>query len=213
MQGVYETLRQRIVQGDLPTSTTLIETDLAADLGVSRTPIREALRRLEQDGLLERVNRGLQIRERTPTEILDIFEVRIVLEGTAARLAAERRSEMDLIRIRQRHVAMQEGRDRPAPELAELNRRFHQAVWAATGSASLQEMLDRLALQIIRHPFASYHRSERVDAACKEHASILDAIVDRDAEAARQAATEHMSAARDIRIIGWAAEPDTLPPG
>src|SRR5437016_3803193 len=83
----YEQLVRAITSGDLPPGSPLIEVALAERFGVSRTPVREALTRLEQDGLVARGDLGLVVREITPEEILDIYDVRIVLEGRAASTA------------------------------------------------------------------------------------------------------------------------------
>ena len=97
--GVYEQLRQSIIEGRLLPGESLVEANLASTYGVSRTPIREALTRLQQDGLVHRGDRGLVVRESTPEEILDIYETRVILEAQAARLAAKRRTEFELARI------------------------------------------------------------------------------------------------------------------
>jgi DNA-binding GntR family transcriptional regulator len=97
---VYEHLRDDIVARRLDAGASLVETELADRYGTSRTPVREALRRLEQDGLLERGRRGLQVRAPSAAEILEIYEVRIDLEALAAALAAERHTPLDLVRLR-----------------------------------------------------------------------------------------------------------------
>jgi len=96
---VYERLRDEVVSGQLPEGAPLVEATVATRYGTSRTPVREALRRLEQDGLVERGARGLRVRIRGPEEILEIYEVRILLEAAAARHAAVRHTRLDLIRI------------------------------------------------------------------------------------------------------------------
>ena len=93
--GAYERLKNAIITGELGPGTHLVESSLARLCQVSRTPVREALTRLEQDGLVHQGARGLVVRERSPEEILDIYETRIVLEATAARLAAERHTALD----------------------------------------------------------------------------------------------------------------------
>src|ERR1700753_1917999 len=99
----YERLLQEVIRGELAPGEVLTEMALAERLQVSRTPIREALTRLEQDGLIKRTGRGMVIRERSPEEILDIYEVRILLEADAARVAAERRSSLDVLGLK--HIA------------------------------------------------------------------------------------------------------------
>src|SRR5690606_35558099 len=91
----YERIKEAIIAGDLAPGQPVVETALAEWCQVGRTPIREALTRLEQDGLLIRTSRGLVVRERSPDVILDIYETRILLEAAAARTAAARRTQLD----------------------------------------------------------------------------------------------------------------------
>jgi DNA-binding GntR family transcriptional regulator len=103
---------------------------------MSRTPVREALGRLEQDGLITRTGRGVAVTARTPEEILDIYETRIALEATAARMAAVRHSVLDRGRLERLTVASEQV-DRSDPQaMADANREFHRAVWQATYNRS-----------------------------------------------------------------------------
>src|SRR5882757_42838 len=96
----YDRIKQAIMDGELLPSEQLVELALAEWCLVSRTPIREALTRLEQDGLVRRTDRGMTVRENSPEEILDLYDTRIVLESRAAFVAAERRTTMDLRTMR-----------------------------------------------------------------------------------------------------------------
>ncbi|WP_157517894.1 GntR family transcriptional regulator, partial [Microbacterium resistens] len=98
--SVYERIRDAIVEGRIAPGAPLSENGLAKDFGTSRTPVREALHRLEIEALVERLPRGVQVRETSPEEIIDIYDVRITLEGAAARAAAERATEFDQRRLR-----------------------------------------------------------------------------------------------------------------
>ena len=104
---VYDRLRAEVVAGTFEAGAPLTELVLAQRYGTSRTPVREALRRLEQDGLVERGERGMRVRTRSPEEILEIYEVRIPLEATAASAAAQRHSEFDMARIHHAQTAME----------------------------------------------------------------------------------------------------------
>src|SRR5215813_8225652 len=126
MTDVYRRMHEDIVSGRLPSGTPLIETSLAAQYGTSRTPVREALRRLEQDGLAERADRSLRVRSASPEEILEIYDVRIALEGVAARSAAEHGTELDLLRLKTAQQAMREA---DPGALALANRHFHEVLW------------------------------------------------------------------------------------
>jgi DNA-binding GntR family transcriptional regulator len=200
--GVYEQLRESIVDGRLPPGESLVEATLAVTYGVSRTPVREALTRLQQDGLVHRGNRGLQVRTSSPEEILDIYDTRVILEAQAARLAARRRSEFHLARIRSEQARMHECllEGLSAEESARRNRAFHRAVWRASGSGSLNDLLERLNTLLGRHPATTLAFPGRLETADAEHSQILDAISAGDAELAGELASQHFLAARDIRL-------------
>ena len=136
MADLFQRLHDDVVSGVLDPGEPLVEATLARRYGVSRTPVREALNRLEHDGLIERGHRSLRVRTRTPTEILEIYEVRITLEGLAARQAALHRTDLDLHRLRRAHEAMVALAPGAAPdERAVVNRAYHEAVWAAGHNA------------------------------------------------------------------------------
>ena len=210
METTYDQLRNRIVSGEFPPDMHLVETSLAETLGVSRTPIREALSRLEQDGLVERGSRGLQVRHRSPAEILEIYEVRIVLEGTAARAAAERHTEVDRIRI-QGHLSKLEAQENAEPEvLAAINREFHRSIWHASHNRTLVDMLERLSVHLFRYPFTTYQASGRGESSLVEHKALAEAILNRDGEQAARLASHHMTVARNIRLEMWEQDPSLL---
>lgn len=210
MESAYEELRNRIVSGELPPAMHLVETSLAETLGVSRTPIREALSRLEQDGLVERGSRGLQVRHRSPAEILEIFEVRIVLEGTAARAAAERHTEVDRIRM-QGHLSNLEAQRGAEPTVqAAINREFHRSIWQASHNRTLVDVLDRLSVHLFRYPFTTYEAAGRAETSLVEHGELAEAILERDGERASRIASHHMTVARNIRLEMWEQNPALL---
>jgi DNA-binding GntR family transcriptional regulator len=196
----YERIKQAIVSGEFGPGSALVETTLAAWCEVSRTPIREALLRLEQDGLVDRNDRGLVVRERSPEQILDIYETRIALEATAGRLAADRRTDHDL-RLLRRLLAL--GEQTPAADAAamvEVNRGFHRAVWRASHNESLIDLLDRLELHLARYPGTTLAVPGRWKAARHQHELLVEAIAARDATAAHELARVHFHEARDIRL-------------
>jgi len=198
--AVYERMRDDIVTGLLAPGAALVETALAGQYGTSRTPVREALRRLEQDGLIERGDRGMRVRSRSPEEILEIYEVRIVLETAAARSAASRRTTLDLIRLRQAHAAMVALETDDGTARADANRHFHELVWASSHNASLVDLLARLNGHLVRYPTTTLTYAGRWQAVLAEHERLLDALEAGDADAAAAVAEAHMTAARDIRL-------------
>jgi DNA-binding GntR family transcriptional regulator len=197
--SVYARLRDDIVAGawdDAP----LVELTLAERYGTSRTPVREALRRLEQDGLVERRDRSLRVRARSPEEILEIYDARIVLEGIAARAAAQHAGPLDLARLRRAAAAMRAA----APGDAAANRAFHEALWAAGHSATLQDLLGRLQDHLRRYPESTLRAPERWPVALAEHDALVERIAARDADGARALAERHMTEARDLRLSMFA---------
>lgn len=198
--SAYEYLKQEILDGDLQPGQKLVETSLAEKLRVSRTPIREALTRLEHDGLTERRSRGYFVRERSPEEILDIYETRCVLEAMAGRVAADRRTDHDL---RQLHWIADQGASVDVGDhaaMAEYNRRFHRAVWRAAHHETLLDLLQRLDLHVSRYSATTLAFPGRWAESLVEHAALLAAIEKRDAGEAESVARQHFLRARDIRL-------------
>lgn len=202
----YERLKQAILVGELVPGEQLVEATLAEWCQVSRTPIREALMRLEQDGLVHRSERGLIVRDSSPEEILDIYATRIVLEGMAARVAAERRTSHDLMAMRkaQDKIARLDLGDSLA--MAERNREFHRTVWRASHNDSLVDLLERLNLHLGRYPATTLAYPGRQATSHTEHENLIAAVKARDGDAAAEAAATHFTAARDIRLRLWEME-------
>jgi DNA-binding GntR family transcriptional regulator len=202
----YEMVKQAIIRGELEPGQQLVETALAEWCQVSRTPVREALSRLVQDGLAERSDRGLIVRRRSPEEILDIYETRIVLEATVGRVAAERRTEFDVRTLRR---LLERAHEVTADDerKVEVNRQFHQAMWRASHNESLLDLLERLNLHLARYPATTLSYPGRWEQAKSEHAAIVDAVEARDEAKAYELALAHFTQARDIRLRLW----DDLP--
>jgi DNA-binding GntR family transcriptional regulator len=199
----YEIIKQAIIKGELPPGQQLVESTLAAMCEVSRTPIREALTRLEQDGLIERTDRGLVVRERSPEEILDIYQVRVVLEGTAAAMAADRRNEHDIRMLRSLLKQAEQVKPGDDEAMVEANRAIHRAVTAASHNDCLRDLLERLDMHLARYPATTLSFPGRWEEAKHEHAELVDAIESRDSATAQAAALGHFSRARDIRLDLW----------
>lgn len=202
----YERLKEAIMAGDILPGQPLVETALAAWCEVSRTPVREALTRLEQDGLVARTERGLVVRERSREEILDIYETRIVLESTAARVAAARRSSLDVLTMK-RLASRLDGVDTSDErQMARANREFHQAVWQASSNEPLSDLLRRLDLHLARYPSTTLSQPGRWTEGNAEHRAIIAAIEEQDGTRAHELVAEHFTKARDLRLRLWAQE-------
>lgn len=202
----YGRLRKEILDGDFPPGAILLETVLSERYGVSRTPMREALSRLAQDGLIVRSTRGFQVRQHTPEEILEIYEARIALETTSAALAASRRTEFDLARLTHLVTERQAATD-PA-QFGPLNNQWHQALRTASHNATITELLERLDNQLALYPPRRRPLPSAADRSAEEHAQILDAVRDRDAETAQAVMRDHLRHMRDLRIEALLQERD-----
>jgi DNA-binding GntR family transcriptional regulator len=201
--SLYDELREAILMGRFAPGQVLSENALATEFGKSRTPVREALHRLEIETLVERVPRGVRVRTSSPEEILDIYEVRITLEGAAAKAAAERATELDLAWLRSAQQAMIDVEDTPEAK-ATANRRFHEAVWTASHNSTLVDLLHRLNVHLVRYPTTTLTHGDRWEVVLREHEDLLGAIEARDGEAARRVAEHHMFGAREVRLRMYA---------
>ncbi|WP_309570539.1 GntR family transcriptional regulator [Deinococcus sp.] len=194
--GVYDHLRRALLDGDLAPGERLGEVELGQQLGVSRTPIREALMRLTQDGLLiTEANKGVRVRTVTAAEARDAYVVREELDGLAAALAAQEHTisdahtlmaALDTLNAAQRDMQGADYREQTRLDLA-----YHRAVTEAAHNTVLgilaRDLEQRVAL--IKHQTRTYNAHP--DTAV-QHAAILHAILDRDADAARKAARTHV---------------------
>ncbi|MGW0003442.1 GntR family transcriptional regulator [Nocardia grenadensis] len=196
---VYERVRGAILDGTLSPGQLVSENQLAGEYGASRTPVREALHRLEAEMLIERVGRTVRVRTTSPEEILDIYEVRITLEGAAARGAALRATELDRARLRAASASMRAAGNDPA-ERAATNRVFHETLWNASHSPTLVDLLQRLNVHLIRYPSTTLEDDERWHTVLVEHDAMIEAIESRDAARAQSLAESHMTGAREVRL-------------
>jgi DNA-binding GntR family transcriptional regulator len=202
---VYDRIRADILSGRLPAGKALVELTIAESYGVSRTPIREALLRLENDGLVERLAQGMVVRGRSPEEILEIYEARIALEGAVTAAAARRRTTLDLAKLRHTQQAI-EASTPDDPDVAHrLNRAFHGAIWAAGHNGTIVDLLTRLDAHMSRYSGTTLLYPGRWKAAVSEHASIMAAIEAQDEALAERLAREHFDHAREIRLAIFAS--------
>jgi DNA-binding GntR family transcriptional regulator len=196
----YERIRADILAGRFEVGTALLETVLAGQYGVSRTPVREALARLEQDGLLRRVVRGYQVRSGTAEDVLEIYEARIALESAAAFMAAQRRTELDLARLRHLH-GMEATRD--------SHSEWHVALWRAAHNATVESLLTGLTTRLRIYDRGSEPpepdaAAAEIEESQAEHDKVLEAIVAQDAAAARDGHAAHLQRSRDLRLAAFA---------
>lgn len=193
--SVYATLHRQIVTGHYRPNQRLVETAIAAELGASRTPVREALLRLAKDGLAVRSSQGLTVREFTLREIREIYEVRAALEGLAARLAAERATEQQLSDIQAKHervahTAEHERIDRL--DLVEANADFHNAVIESAGNSRLSSFATRNLSYFFNTEVAALTTEHTLQCSIEEHGEIMAALVARDPDRAEERACAHV---------------------
>ncbi|MGW7694424.1 GntR family transcriptional regulator [Streptomyces asiaticus] len=189
----YEHMRTAILQGVYRPNQRLPEDEVASELNASRTPVRAALMRLVDQGLVVRERQGWVVREHTPDEIREIYEVRCALEAMATGLAAVRASEEQLAAISALYEdPVEEYVARPGAELGLLNREFHQAIVRASANQRLfDEWLRNRDFGITYNMAALFTRDEAV--ICVEgHKKIITALLDRDREQAERQARLHV---------------------
>ncbi|MFF5792524.1 GntR family transcriptional regulator [Paeniglutamicibacter sp. NPDC012692] len=199
-ETIHAELRAEILHGSHRPGTAFKEVALAGRFGVSRTPVREALGRLQQEGLLERGTRGLQVRDITPEQLMQVYDLRVLLEGQAALEAAAARTEMDLIRLEglvERDRALTDPDDQTR---LLTNIEFHSALWTAAHNPILKDLLDRLATHQIHAPSSTLSIGSRWSESLDEHAETVGFIRNRDGAAAQELMRRHMSEARRIRL-------------
>ena len=202
---VYERLRRAIIEGAFPDGSALVSTELSARLGVSRTPVREALVRLVHDGLAVETDAGqVIVRPVRRGELESFFEIRAELERLAAHRAAERGTEEWLARLRaaEGRVAEAVAGGVSGARQVELNEEFHRMLYEGSGNELLARALLDLEAMTARRLLDRLY--ERADAkrTVQEHRAIVAAIEARDTEAAGQAAAAHVEhAGRDLLAI------------
>lgn len=201
VDSVTEVLREAILTGQLGPSTWLRETDIADELSVSRTPIREALRRLVAEGLVvKRPGQGTIVAPMSIEDVLAVYLVRESLEGLAARLAAGRSSPRVAAALSALIERMQDPQlANDLPQLVELNLELHRAIRDATGNSYLKRFLTQVEHAVRRLDRTTYELPGRIEESLAEHRGIVEAIIAADPQQAERLAVQHMRRAREIR--------------
>ncbi len=198
----YARIRQMISDGWIPTRTVVRESYLARQLGVSRTPVREALQRLVAEGYLSAIPQGgYFVVQLSIGDLEDVYEVRGVLEGLAARRAADHATRTDLAQLEDLYEAMEGARARgDDAQLARLNSQFHATVARGGGNAYLQSMLGEIREIFERFRPAALTHPGRREAAHAEHRGLLEALRARDVDGAERLAQQHVRGALAVRL-------------
>lgn len=196
---VYETIRAEIHAGHLKPGHRVREVELAERLNVSRTPIREAIRRLVENGLLAYNSLGgLSIATLDRAQVGELYALRGVLEGTAAAFAAQHASQPDIERMFE--LVEAGGQATTAAEAAQLNTMLHEAIHGACHNRYLMDLQTRFSDWLALLPGTTFAQEGRIPEAYEEHRAIIEAIAARDAETAARLAREHINQAYKVRL-------------
>jgi DNA-binding GntR family transcriptional regulator len=198
-QSVYETLRRDIKAGIYARGSRLREEDVAETLGVSRTPVREALSRLVSRGLLEQAANGLIVRELTRTQVLELYSTREVLEGGVAGFAAQHASPFEIANL-ERLVKLFASAGPDMERLTAANREFHNALYQACHNEYIMRLLDELNDSLALLPVSTFEIEGRYESAIKEHKQIVAAIKARNPAKAEEAARHHIQVSITARL-------------
>lgn len=198
--AVYQTLRHGIVHGELAPGERLRSDALASELRVSRTPVREALRKLEAEGLVAHSGSRLIVRALSEQDLTELFYVREALEGMAARLAAENATPSEIAEIRELLEDMAAVfRRGDVGALRRLTGEFHQLVCRASHNNRLLQSLKSLLDHVRQMQTSTLYGEGRAAEALEEHRKLLQAIAARDGEAAERLAREHRRKTLELR--------------
>ena len=204
---VFNTLRRAILTGQLKPGERLLEVHLANKLGVSRTPIREAIRKLELEGLVIMIpRRGAEVARITEKSLKDVLEVRRALDALSVELACDRITEEDMKRLLQACQDFEKAaKGKDASVIAKAYVALHDIIVEATGNQRLAQLVNNLSEQMYRYRFVYIKEESKHDMLVAEHREIYESIASRDKERAARAAKLHIdnqekSIIRQIRL-------------
>lgn len=199
---VFETLREAIINATLRPGERLMEIQMAEEMGVSRTPVREAIRKLELEGFVVMVPRkGAYVAGISMKDIADVFEIRAAMEALAAGLAAERITEEELEELERILVTIGECvKNNDLEKLIEVDTEFHDILFKASRNERLVQIVSNLREQIQRFRTASLSTPGRMKYALEEHKKIVEAVSERNVELAQSLAREHIENAENSML-------------
>ncbi len=195
---VFERLEADVLSGKYERGQVLTEMALCADMGVSRTPIREAAHRLAQEHLVELTSKGITVLGVTDKDLSDIYDIRMRLEGMAAALAAKNASDEQINEMKEALDLQEFYEGKKDPEhIRYMDSRFHDMLYAAADSIVLYDTLVPLHRKTQKFRKASVENKSRAEASLAEHRAILDAIAAHDEDAAEKAMKQHVTNAKN----------------
>lgn len=192
---VFNTLRQAILRGQLKPGQRLMEIQLAKQLGVSRTPVREAIRKLELEGLVVTVPRkGAEVAEITEQDLKDVIEVRCALEELAVALACERITKEQIVQLKELVTGFKQlMKLGDITELAENDVRFHDIIFGATGNQRLIQLINNLREQMYRYRLEYLKDVTEHEQLVREHEQIIESLQKHNLEAAKRIIHSHIN--------------------
>ncbi|MCR4710007.1 MAG: GntR family transcriptional regulator [Clostridiales bacterium] len=197
---VYEELKRQIMVGEIAPGTRMMEVDLADEMGVSRTPVREAIRKLEKEGLVTiEPRRGAYASDISAKDMVDVLEVRQDLEGMAAGLAAQKIAEGDILQLKnmtRRYKEAVEAGD--IEEIIKQDEDFHKFIVGLSDNKTLIKMVSQVQELALRFRYIYYDDFSRFKNQPLEHQEIVEAIMSGDANSARRFAEVHISKLKDF---------------
>lgn len=191
---VFNTLRQGILKGELEPGERLMEVQLAERLGVSRTPIREAIRKLELEGLVIMIPRkGAEVAKISEKNLIDVLEVRRALEELTSELACERITDEYVGKLKHASFAFGASiNDTDLTVIAQKDEEFHDVIYESTGNQKLIQMINNLREQMYRYRLEYIKDAEKREAIAAEHQEIVKALEARDEKMAKKLVREHI---------------------
>ena len=197
-EQVFEIIRERIVSGKVAKDAPIRQDALATELGVSKIPVREALARLEQEGLLtSHANRGYSVRAMSADEAVEIFELRLAIEPMAASAGSLAADDEDRVTVERLFEELDTATREGAGDVAERNRRFHTALVRPGKRLLTTQLVERLAVLSERYVIAHLEPAGRESRAHKEHRGLLDAWLAQDGEATARLLAGHIQGTLD----------------
>lgn len=191
---VFQTLREAILKGDLKPGERLMELQLASKLGVSRTPIREAIRMLEQEGLAVTIpRRGAEVAKMTEKDMEDVLQIREVLDELAVSLACDKMTDEQIEELEQHMIDFEESvKSEDIRRLAQADVKFHDAIYRATDNTKLINMLSNLREQIYRYRVEYLKDEKAYPTLMQEHRIIVEALKCKDKDKVKSVMKIHV---------------------
>ena len=203
-EAAYASLIDALRGGEFAPGDRLREEDVAQRLGLSRTPVREALRRLELSGIVEHRPRiGAVIRKLSRTEVVELYEMRIVLERTAARMAAQHGSAAEFDALDDMNARILDAQDTPTLGAA-INQDFHEALYRAARNRFLLASAEAINNALILLGPTTYLDPDRIRVVVSQHGDVITALRQRDGDRAADAAEAHLQTSLRYRLKGIA---------